>query len=569
MKKLNLICAAMATVFSVGVANAGSAVSTATSIAVESFGGSAGGQEAIAVLGAPISYSLAGLTAINSGATIYFTIRLTGGKFVAAPTIDSFADKAVAGKEPRFTLGGLSCYSDAAAAGKPKCVTSVSSDGSTAKVAITVAETMTLGLGAFAWSPRPANIIAVNNTLNAVGGKVTASIGLTTADPGSTTALDSTKTQATIDAPLASGDLAVAARAITGAISASAYTGKIDLTVTPPATDYTTTGFAVLGQYKFTDATTKPKNTAGIDDYDLANGGVTGGVKAPNTGASVTVTPGTGQSFPVGAVLTLSSAITCTPALAGAGNTATITDANKATVKTLTTTAAVVTGTNYFVCMTKPTPTTNAATPIQATIAATVIPAYAVDSIAAASGSGYSLAYNGSQYDVQSYWPGALSAYKFAGYLRLTNTGTVAADVTAQNFTTAGALNAAQPAKVITNLLAGESKLMSTLAIDAIIGANPSNLVAGRVRVTAPTNGLRVISMMQADGAQLIEYPNVNYCTTSGTVSGGNGSVAIPDSAQASTTAASPNLAGTGAAAISGGAVSGTISTVCTGANSQ
>lgn len=249
-----------------------------------------------------------------------------------------------------------------------------------------------------------------------------------------------------------------------------------------------------------------------------------------------------------GAVSTASTAF-ATAAAAAAATTVNITPANL---------AAVATTVPYHICISS-IPGTVALATGAATLTGTLGTTVAQDSaVSLTSKDMASLASNGSTYDVQSYWPGALTGYKYSGYLRLTNTGTVAADVTAQNFTTAGVLNTAQPAKVIaTGLAAGESRLLSTAAIDAIIGANPSGLTAGRVRITAPTNGLRVISMLQVDGGQLIEYPNVNNCTTSGAIAavsgGGTGGAVGPG-------------AGFTVAAVTGGG--GTVTTTCTSGNS-
>jgi hypothetical protein len=488
MKKLNLICATIAALFAAGAANAGSAVSTATKIAIENFGGSAASQDTLAVLGGAISYSMSTITAVNSGSTVYFTVRLTGGKFAAAPAATA------------FTFGGQACIVGAATANNPSCAVALSTDKTTIKVAVTTGTSYTLGLGAFTWTPVAADINSVNTTLATVGGKVTAAIGLVTLNP---TAIEATDTQATIDAPLATGDLAVAAKTINGVVSASSYTGKIDLTATPAASNYTTPGYAVLGSYKFTNAAAGTgKQLAGVNDYTLA----AGSANTANTGATVTVTPAAGQNFPVGATLSLHSNVTCSAILAGGGaTTAAITSANAGSVKTLTTTTAVASGTDYFVCMSAPS-AGNTATPIQASLNATVTPAAANDFIAPAIGGGYSLGYNGSTVNVYSYWPGKLSTANFTGYLRVTNTGSVAASVTVAHVDpSTGAVGTGGSIGI---LAAGQTVLKTTADIDAIIGAAPTGFSVGRVRVTAPTDGLRVQSMLQYANGNLVEFAN-------------------------------------------------------------
>jgi len=508
MKKLNLICASIA-LLAAGAANAGTAVSTATKIAVENFGGSSATQATLAVLGAPISYSMSTITAVNSGSTVYFTVRLTGGVFAGTPNATN------------FSFGGQVCSANATAS-NPACVVTPSADASTIKVAVTTATSYTLGLGAFSWTPAATDISGVNNTLNVSGGTVSASIGLVTLDPGVAANFNSTVAQQTIDAPLATGSLAVAARAISGTVSANGtngtYAGKIDLTASPAASNYTdatgkgatATGFAgaapaVLGSYKFTVNTGNAKQLAGANNYTLA----AGSTNANNTGATVVVTPGSGQSFPVGSTVGLYTDATCGTALAGANAVSgTVTAANAASAKTLTTTAAVVAGTDYFVCQTAPS-ATNTATPIQASIAATVAPAVAAtnDSIAAASGNGYSLGYNGSTVDVYSYWPGGLSAYNFTGYLRVTNTGSVPADISLTHISpTDGTVVGAKV--IVSQLAAKKTVLLTTQSIDAVVGVAPSGVAVGRARVTAPTDGLRVQSLLQFNNGNLVEFSN-------------------------------------------------------------
>lgn len=503
MKKLNLICASIA-LLATGAANAGSAVSTATKIAIENFGGSATGQDALAVLGAPISYSMSSITAVNSGSTVYFTVRLTGGKFAATIT--------AAGSVGNFTFAGQGCSTNATAT-NPGCVVSRSTDGSTIKVAVQTGASYTLGLGAFGWTPAATDIVGVNSSLATAGGLVSASIGLVTINPAG---IETADAQQTIDAPLATGNLATGVKAVGGAITASSYTGKIDLTASPAASNYTTAGYAILGQYTFTDvAGAGAKIRSGASDYTLANNSAA----AANTGASVTVTPGAGQAFPVGAVLKLSTSTTCASALTGS-TIAAVTSGNASAAKTMTTTDVVTTGTPYFVCMSAPS-TGNTAAPIQATIAASVTNTVTTtDSIGAASGSGYNLGYNGSTVDVQTYWPGALSTAGFNAFLRITNTGSVAAAISAQHYGTAGSLTGTAAilavAKLPTGTLAaGQTVLIPTSQIDGLIGAAPSGFESGRIRISAPTDGLRVQSLLQnGNSGVLVEYNNK--------VSGGN-----------------------------------------------
>jgi len=510
MKKLNLICASIA-LLAAGAANAGTVVSTATKVAVENFGGSGANQDQLAIKGAAISYSMSTITAVNSGSTVYFTVRLTGGKFRAAPASTA------------FTFAGQACQAGTASATAPQCLVSLSADKSTIKVAVTTAASYTLGLGAFGYTPAWTNtttgdVVGVNSTLASSGGKVSASIGLVTIDPGTGTSLDSANAQQNIDGALGTGDLAVANRAVTGTVSASGavtYTGKIDLTANPAGSTYTsanvingntnaTAGTTILGSYKFKNATSGTAlQLDGATDYGVGAGSANGN----NTGVSVVVTPGAGQTFPVGATLSLNTGADC-----AAGNnltgslTGAVTTANAGTAKTLTTTTAVANNTDYFVCMTAPS-ATNTASPIQATIAATVTAGATNDSIAPASGTGYNLQYNGSTVNVYSYWPGGLSNYNFTGYLRVTNTGSVTADVSLAHISPTDG-SAGTSKVIIAGLTAGKTVLLTTQAIDAVVGVAPSGVAVGRARVTAPTDGLRVQSLLQFNNGNLVEFGN-------------------------------------------------------------
>jgi hypothetical protein len=211
MKKLNLICASIAALIATG-AQAGTATSTATSFATENFGPTATATAAIAA--APITYSMGNITAVNGGSTVYFTVRLTGGKFAGTPAVGT------------LSFGGVTCGN----ANPLTCVVTPSTDKSTIKVAITPQNTVTLGLGAFSYTPGAADIDSVNTTLNTVGGKVSASIGLTTLNP---TSIEATAAQANVDGALGTGDIAMAARAITPLANAPTSAVRIDLTVSP------------------------------------------------------------------------------------------------------------------------------------------------------------------------------------------------------------------------------------------------------------------------------------------------------------------------------------------------
>ncbi len=484
MKKLNLICASIAALAATSAVQAGTATVAGVTMAVENFGPTSTG--ALAAQGGTITYTMGTITAVNGGSTVYWTVRLTGGLFAGTPAIGT------------VTFGGILCGTGGVA-----CVITPSTDRTTIKVAITPTTTTTLGLGAFSFAPAVGDINGVNSTLNSVGGIVSASVGVTSANPASIELASGA--QGSVDGALGTGTLITAARAITSIASAPTSTVQIDLTTSPAGRAYTAgaSGLAPLARVRFSQVAGVKKNTTG--DYVLA---------APSAVTAV-LTPGAFQVFPVGAVLSAYTDATCSAAY---GTTAgvTVTAGTAASAQTVVTTAitptvaavgppVVVGGIDYVICMTAPTPAPNVATPILNTVSATVSLPTATDGIAAATGPGYDLQYNGASVDVLTYWPGGLDAFSYKGYLRITNTGTVAANVSFAhvNKDTGALFNSAV---IIANLLPGQSKLISSVAIDAVAGVAPSNLESGRARVTAPTNGLRVQSLLQTGNSAPIEY---------------------------------------------------------------
>lgn len=483
MKKLNLICASIA-VLCASVANAGTLTTAGSVFATQNFGATfpETGGGSVVVPGA-VTYSLSTITAVNAGATVYFTVRLSGAKFVAAPL------------STRFSFAGQQAGDD---------ITDVilSNDRTTVEVAVTALGSVNIGLGAFSYTPDTVDIDSAGATLATAGGKIEVSIGLTTLAAADTAALNATNALSTLDTPLPTATLATSASAITGSVTALPADGngvQIDLTSTPPGSDFTfgNDGQASLGTVRFTNVTGRQAiaTNAGVD-YTVATS---------NGGFTVTVTPGAGQSFPIGTALSLHAGVSCERPVANTTGSGTIafTAGTASTAKVLTTTTVIDSGTEYSVCLSDPT-AVNVARPITVSLAATTVPAEPTAAAVAASGTGYALDYNGSVVDVLTYWPGALDAFSYKGYLRITNTGAVSAAVSAQHLTTGGALVGA--AQVITTLAAGQSVLISSKTIDTQIGANPSNLESGRIRITAPTDGLRVQSLLQTGSDAPIEY---------------------------------------------------------------
>lgn len=519
IKKTSYVFGAVCALMGASVAEAGTLAATAPLFAVEAFGPTSNNATAIAAPVATYSMSTTSGVYVAEAGKLYVYVRLTNGTFAAAPAAGTFTGTVV-----------TSSLAGGGAGASPGVGTPVlSTDSTTVMVPISWKTASTLGVGAtIIYTPAASTVVGVKNALGTSGGTVTMAVSLSTAP--ATTAPNSTAAQPADLEAAGTATIARSGTALTAVVSAlPTYTGKIDLTASPAASNYSlaaTPGTAVvakLGSVTFTNTT----GTAIAMQYDgVTPVDVTSAKTGTATPLQVTVTPGTGQSFPIGSVISLStdSCVTSVGALPA------FTSSTASTVATLVAPAAnTVSGTAVEICLTKPS-TGNTAAAITPTIAATlsqgaVAGTYGTTSV---SGTGYALALNGSTVDIQTYWPGALTAFNFKGYLRVTNTGSLSAAVTAQNYTALGVLNTAQPAATIATLAPGESKILSTEAIDAIIGANPSGIDAGRVRITAPTNGLRVVSMLQAASGNLTEYPNVVNCTTSGVVAavtGGGGTI--------------------------------------------
>ena len=493
MKKLNLICASIAVLLGAN-AHAGvltTAVAGGTPFAIENFRGAAAGQELLNVTPGSISYSLSTITAVNGGgAQIFFTVRLVGAKFAAAPAIGT------------FSLAGTPLV--APGAGVAGGVVSLSTDRSTALVTITNnGPTLTLGLGAFSYTPAATNINDVNVTLSTVGGQATVSVGLTTVAPAS---LEATTALTTVDGPLPVAPIAVGAKAITGTVSAlPTYTGRIDLTATPPGGTFTTGGFVALGSVTFTNNDTAPSNLQNIrsaaSDYTLANGSA----GTANTGMTVTITPAAGQSFPIGSALSLNTDVGCgagtVVATTGTG-TVVFTSVTALTAKVLTTAVAAVTTVPRFVCLSAPS-AGNTATPLTATLAADVAEAAASDFVDVVTGTGFALNFNGSQVDVKNYFPNGLASFGYGSFIRINNTGTVAAVVSGAFINQlTGVVGGSFP--LTGSMAAGSSVTLTGAAIEAVLGA-PGSADRPRLRLTAPTNALQVQYYLQNPGGTITE----------------------------------------------------------------
>ena len=499
MKKRNvMVHSAIAAVLlgMFGAANAGTLVTSVvggTVFAAENFGSTA--NSTALNLPSPVTYSFSTATSLNAGGTVYFLIRLTGGKFAAAPAFGTFkfAGSTPNGSSPSGAAVGY--------------VGSLSTDKTTLQVAITAGNTnISLGLGALLYTPSATDIDNVSATLKTAGGTVSATIAVTSTTASSAGSMDSTNALATsIDAPAPTAALAVSANAIAPAVDALAsYTNKIDLTASPVASNFTSVSNIALGAVKFVDiAGTQGNNAGGSVDYTVVSGSNAGAATA-----TITVTPGAGQSFPIGSTLQADISSSACATLIGTATTA-ITALTTSSTQTISVAANSVlgtsTGTPIFVCMSKPS-TGNTVSPITATLVGTLVPAVSTDIARTVTGIGYPVVFNGSQIDLRSYIPAVSAGY--TGYIRVINTGAVAAAVSGQWIYENGTLGTA--ATFISSLASGASSTLSSAQVEAALGApTVIGLNRPRLRITGPTNGLNAQSF-------ILTNANGNFSDTTG-----------------------------------------------------
>jgi len=461
-------------------ATAGS-LSGATTFAQEIFG--AATDATTTVKPGVITYTVGTTTgiAVNNGGKLYYTVTLGNGA--------KFDDTKVAGADLGGTMKAL-------IAGTVNATVKFSADKATAVFEITAGADKIIGVGStITFTAQTGAIIGVKNALGTSGGSVSVTAGLSAVAANYSSPTDQT-TPADLDGPAATLAALKSLDAATAAVAAGTNTTKIDLASTPTATAYDAGTTVKFAEISFKAPTTAPKAANGTTDVDFA------AVVGAGYSISIDVTPNT--AFVEGGKISVTKGTTC-----GTDVESAVLDATTAAQKvTLTYNAAgLVVGDKLSVCMGQSTLSPKKAikevTPV---IGATLTPATAgYDKINASAATGYALTFNGASIDVLTYWPGALDAYSYKGYLRITNTGTLKANVSLAHVgKDDGVVGTAKV--IVADLLPGQSKLISTKDIDAVVGAAPSNLESGRAKVTAPTNGLRVQSLLQTGVDAPIEY---------------------------------------------------------------
>ena len=472
---------------------AGNMSTTTRTFATENFGATQAAT--VAITPAAISYAISspGGVTLSPGQTMTSYLRLSGTHTFAAGTLNvdftSLAAVLGAGGVPVITWA-------AGATANTMAVTYTNTSGASVNLPVNTT---------IIWTPWASVVSASSSALATAGGTVSIS-GSLDGGVANNAAVTLPSNQDPVATPV---NIATTAAAVTGVVTSSAAftvveTKKIDLAaatgtatafnvLTAPFTNTSaSTTIVNLGSYKFT-------NNAAVTPTDLAGGPYALGAAAAATGAvftgtSVVVTPGAGQTFPVGSFLQLTSDLTCAAPIMGIGTALTATTA-AAAVTLASTGGNAVPGTAlpYYVCLTVPGTVAGVITPVNTTVGATLTKAVATDaSNVIAATPVYPLGYNGSQIDVVNYVPAAVTGW--TQYLRIANTGVLTTNVSAAVIDeTTGVVGTA--GVVITNLAAGATTNLTASQIEAVVGAQPA-AARPRIRITASTNGLTVQNML-------------------------------------------------------------------------
>lgn len=464
-----ILAAALMAAFAAQAGTLTPAVAGGTVFAAEAFQGATATDANTAITPGAITYSVAttGGIVVNAGGSIYYYVRLSNGKFATAPLASQ-----VTGSVP--TLLGTGSVT----------VVGISADKTTALVKLTnmTAGTVNIGVGGtITYTPAAGAIDTVKTALATAGGTVSATGSLSAL--AAVAAPDATAAQPSdVDGAPANAVIAKSVQAITGAVSnLPSNTVKINLSATPPASAYTPTPYAQLGSVTFTEvAAGNPDNLANLT------------IALANANATVVATPGTGQSFPVGATLEVGTS-TCANLSPTPSSTKTFTASNASEAASLTVpVASIVSGTPLYLCLSAP-GGGQTASPITANITAELLNNAAVLTAGktTTAGAGYALGYNGTQIDVTNYVPAAVSGW--TQFIRVANTGALSAPVSAAFVDESG--NVGTSAVIIPSLSAGAVKNLEAADIEAALGAQAEG-ARPRLRITAPSNGLTVQNML-------------------------------------------------------------------------
>lgn len=454
-------------------ASAGSITVTARNVAQEAFGSAV--TSATTVITPDIGYvfSTPGGIVINPGGSIHVTLTPTNGLFA--------------------TVGSVGV--PAGIGGSVAATATVNTNTGAVDVLLTNASgtsntNATIGVGA---------------TLTLAAGTASGVTGLASGTPMSVVGKAGVSAGGSeLEATSASANLLTSSKAVAIAAAAGGETAKINLNTTPTAGVSLTGGIVAGNQIEQVGTVTFTNNSVAALDLAATTAVMfNSGSNATNGfGAQTyTLTLASG-AFTAGTAYTLKTG-TCTgtdltPAQSPVASSVTGATATITLTLAAASNAPVASTTPVVVCATFP--STAAISPYQPNIAVAVAPssatAYTGSSLAATAL--YNLTNNASQVDVLNYIPAAVTGYLQT--IRLINAGSVAATPTVALINEATGV-VGNAVSIGTSIPAGGSLRLNQAAIEALVGALPSN-VRPRLRFVANTPSLKVQSLFNnANGA--------------------------------------------------------------------
>ena len=475
-----------------GVAQAGSLSITKRTVANEAFGSAFSATTGVFVPNVAYVFNTPGGIVVNPGGSVQVKYVMTGGTWVASNTLD--ASNVVITNMP----SGLTAAAPVISQGG---VVAATGDTLTATVTNPTAANITIGIGG------TVNLVGSNvNRIQAQGVTVGTVVAVTGGAFNGVNVLEATTAATTV---------IDYAQAVTLAFVASTETKKIDLSSTPAGSSLTAGVAAAskvqIGRIRATNAGTAPNSLDAAVAAPAAPAVigvitetpiVVGSSNAYAAGYTVTVGVASG-AFVAKQGLLLSSTADCSGALGAGVSTQLPTSANT----TSATTSVVVSSSGTivpnaadllagpYVCSDYTNVTAGTVlTALTPTIASTYTrssTSFTGNTLAATNG--YALSTNGQTVDVRTYIPAGTAGY--TSYIRVINTGTIAAAVSGQYVYQDGTLGTS--GTLVASLPSAGSTTLSSTQVEAALGAPVVTAGARpRVRITAPASGMNVQSFI-------------------------------------------------------------------------
>jgi len=462
------------------------------------------------------SISVTAQTGIPIGSVITVMVQLNGARIAVAPTGDTVANAAaniissaaVPAAAPTVTIGSSLAIAlgGTAAAGVLATPTSTASNADVYVATFTT--TVAIGIGGTVLTITSPSISAqtLASTSNAVTATATVYVGNQTAPLGG-----AVPTTNLLEAAAPAANVATSVAVVTQVAAAGTSSQSIDLTAATPSTLFTggtpsptNTGLttrARIGTY-VTDNLVVAKKMDNSAAYVVSTNTRTAVLKVTAPAGYFAPAKAVASSYEVRALDAINA---CTGSIVSTAPT--FADAATALAATSITfpAFAYVAATSYDICVNVPAANKIVLSQATPTVVATSTPTagglLATDSVlttAAANLFAYST--NGATIDVLAFWPKALSAYGYGGFVKIVNTGSISAAVSGAYIDSATGV-AGTAATLIASLPAGATTMLSSATIEAALGTSPFGLNSGRLRITAPTNGLKTQSFVQVGNA--------------------------------------------------------------------